>query len=162
MYASGAARFALATGDHATAEELYPQIVWCLEYCRRKTNAEGVVTSDDEGATWTRVPLFACNAPDCTGRRCDTRLNPGKFLNPFVQPLDWTPTTHDYAFRIATRNTIEFLHRKAGLAPMDAYSLASIAISFRVTQFVNQTRGVHALIPKSLFSAERRREITIV
>jgi len=28
---------------------------------------------------------------------------PGKFLNPFVQPLDWTPTTHDYAFRIATR-----------------------------------------------------------
>jgi hypothetical protein len=48
MYASGAARFALATGDHATAEELYPQIVWCLEYCRRKTNAEGVVTSDTD------------------------------------------------------------------------------------------------------------------
>ena len=86
---------------------------------------------------------------------------------PFAETADdWIcmgiDTDLNEAFRIATRNTIEFLHRKAGLAPMDAYSLASIAISFRVTQFVNQTRGVHALIPKSLFSAERRREITIV
>lgn len=66
------------------------------------------------------------------------------------------------AFRIATRNVIEFLQRRAGLAPMDAYSLASIAIHFRVTQFVNQTRGVHAAIPKALFSEERRRAIGIV
>ena len=66
------------------------------------------------------------------------------------------------AFRIATRNVIAFLHRKAGLAPMDAYSLASIAVSFRVTQFVNQTRGVHALIPKALFSEERRQQISVV
>jgi acetamidase/formamidase len=65
------------------------------------------------------------------------------------------------AFRIATRNTIEFLHRTAGLTPLDAYSLASIAISFRVTQFVNKTRGVHAMIPKALFSAERRASISI-
>jgi len=65
------------------------------------------------------------------------------------------------AFRIATRNTLAFLQRKAGLAPMDAYSLASIAISFRVTQFVNQTRGVHALIPKALFSTERRQGIAV-
>jgi acetamidase/formamidase len=66
------------------------------------------------------------------------------------------------AFRIATRNAIAFLHRRAGLSALDAYSLASIAISFRVTQFVNQTRGVHALIPKTLFSTERRREVSIV
>jgi acetamidase/formamidase len=65
------------------------------------------------------------------------------------------------AFRIATRNVIEFLERKAGLSALDAYSLASIAISFRVTQFVNQTRGVHAMIPKSLFSLERRATISI-
>ncbi|GAC1329805.1 MAG: acetamidase/formamidase family protein [Chloroflexota bacterium] len=66
------------------------------------------------------------------------------------------------AFRIATRNTIEFLHLRAGLERMDAYSLASIAVHFRVTQFVNQARGVHAMISKSLFSAERRSEIHIV
>jgi acetamidase/formamidase len=65
------------------------------------------------------------------------------------------------AFRTATRNTIEFLHRKAGLTPLDAYSLASIGVSFRVTQFVNRTRGVHALVPKALFSAERRQAIAI-
>jgi acetamidase/formamidase len=66
------------------------------------------------------------------------------------------------ALRIATRNTIEFLHRQAGLSALDAYSLASIGVSFRVTQFVNKTRGVHALIPKALFSAERRQSISIV
>lgn len=66
------------------------------------------------------------------------------------------------AFRIATRNVIAFLERRAGLAPLDGYSLASIAVSFRVTQFVNQTRGVHAMIPKALFSAERLAGISIV
>ena len=65
------------------------------------------------------------------------------------------------AFRIATRNTIEFLHRKAGLSRLDAYSLASIGASFRVTQFVDQTRGVHAMLPKAIFSHERRRQIAI-
>jgi acetamidase/formamidase len=66
------------------------------------------------------------------------------------------------AFRIATRNTISLLNRRAGLTPLDAYSLASIGVSFRVTQFVNQTRGVHAMIPKGLFSADRRQSISIV
>jgi len=66
------------------------------------------------------------------------------------------------AFRIATRNVIDFLHRKAGLTRLDAYSLASIAASFRVTQFVDQTRGVHAMLPKAIFSDELRRTISIV
>lgn len=66
------------------------------------------------------------------------------------------------AFRIATRNVIAFLSRRAGLSALDAYSLASIAVNFRVTQFVNQTRGVHALIPKAIFSEARRREMRIV
>ena len=65
------------------------------------------------------------------------------------------------AFRIATRNTISFLSRRAGLSEADAYCLASIGVSFRITQFVNQTRGVHALIPKALFSDQLRGAITI-
>lgn len=86
---------------------------------------------------------------------------------PFAETADeWIAlgidTDLNEAFRIATRNVIDFLHRRAGLEAIDAYSLASIAISFRVTQFVNQTRGVHAVIPKALFSAERRRNLTIV
>ena len=66
------------------------------------------------------------------------------------------------AFRIATRNVIAFLSRRAGLSVLDAYCLASIAVSFRVTQFVNQTRGVHGLIPKALFSEQRRQEMRVV
>jgi acetamidase/formamidase len=66
------------------------------------------------------------------------------------------------AFRIATRNTIDFLERRCGLSRLDAYSLASIAVNFRVTQFVDQTRGVHAMIAKPLFSEQRRASITVV
>ncbi len=48
MIAYGAGRFALAYGDRKTAEEMWPLIAWCLEYCRRKLNPEGVVTSDSD------------------------------------------------------------------------------------------------------------------
>ena len=46
MIAYGASRFALARGDKAAAEELWPLITWCLEYCKRKTTPEGVIASD--------------------------------------------------------------------------------------------------------------------
>jgi acetamidase/formamidase len=65
------------------------------------------------------------------------------------------------AFRIATRNTIDFLARRTGMSRLDAYSLASIAVSFRVTQFVDQTRGIHAMIPKAIFSDDLRRSLAI-
>ncbi|SPE31683.1 conserved exported hypothetical protein [Candidatus Sulfopaludibacter sp. SbA3] len=48
MIAYGASRFALAYGDRTTAEELWKLISWCLEYCRRKVTADGVVASDSD------------------------------------------------------------------------------------------------------------------
>lgn len=48
MIAYGAARFALAHGDRPAAEELWPLIEWCLEYCRRQVTADGVVASDSD------------------------------------------------------------------------------------------------------------------
>ena len=48
MIAYGAARFALAYGDRATAEELWPLMAWCLEYCQRHVTAAGVVASDSD------------------------------------------------------------------------------------------------------------------
>jgi glycogen debranching enzyme len=48
MIAYGAARFALAYGDRATAEELWRLITWCLEYCRRRVNAQGAVASESD------------------------------------------------------------------------------------------------------------------
>ena len=48
MIAYGAARYALASGDVLQAEQLWPLIEWCLEYCHRKLNADGVVLSDSD------------------------------------------------------------------------------------------------------------------
>ena len=46
--AYGASRYALAMGDKTVAKELWPLIEWCLEYCDRKLNDGGVVTSDTD------------------------------------------------------------------------------------------------------------------
>ncbi len=66
------------------------------------------------------------------------------------------------AFNIALHNTLDFLERKAGLTRLDAYALASMAVSFRVTQVVDGNKGVHAMIPKSLFAEDARQAISIV
>lgn len=66
------------------------------------------------------------------------------------------------AFRIALENAIEFLVKRAGLTPLDAYSLCSLGVSFRVTQVVDVNKGVHAMIPKSLFSGGLRARLSVV
>lgn len=48
MIAYGASRYALARGNRAEAEELWPLITWCLEYCHRQINEDGVVASDSD------------------------------------------------------------------------------------------------------------------
>ena len=48
MIAYGAARYALTRSDRGEAEELWPLIEWCLEYCRRQINDKGVVKSDKD------------------------------------------------------------------------------------------------------------------
>lgn len=48
MISYGASRFALAYADKETAQELWPLIEWCLEYCRRKLTDDGVVASDTD------------------------------------------------------------------------------------------------------------------
>src|SRR5205823_2586928 len=58
------------------------------------------------------------------------------------------------AMTLAARNAIKFLATRASLTELDAYALCSIAVSFRVTQVVDIVRGVHAMIPKSLFDPD--------
>ena len=48
MIASGAARYALASGSEAEARELWPLIEWCLAYCHRQLTQQGVVASDSD------------------------------------------------------------------------------------------------------------------
>lgn len=48
MIAYGASRYALTYGNADSAKVLWPLIEWCLEYLRRKVNAQGVVTSNSD------------------------------------------------------------------------------------------------------------------
>jgi acetamidase/formamidase len=89
----------------------------------------------------------------------------------FAWPVAETPTHWitlgldkdlNVAMTLAARNAINFLATHAELTKLDAYALCSIAISFRVTQVVDIVSGVHAMIPKSLFAAGLRKQITVV
>ena len=46
MLAYGASRYCLERGDKEIAQEVWPLIEWCLEYCHLKLNQHGVVASD--------------------------------------------------------------------------------------------------------------------
>lgn len=57
----------------------------------------------------------------------------------------------DQALVNATRDAIDFLVSEKHLSREDAYALCSVAVDFDITQAVDGTKGVHALIPKSIF-----------
>lgn len=74
----------------------------------------------------------------------------------------------DDALVACLRNLISWLHVASGISESDAYALCSMAVSFRVTQYSNQTgsayssippRTVHGLVPKSIFPAELQEKI---
>ena len=77
MIAYGAARYALASGDKKQAEQLWPLIEWCLEYCHRKLNAEGVVSSDADELEG-RFPAGTANL--CTSSLYFDALNSAVYL----------------------------------------------------------------------------------
>jgi acetamidase/formamidase len=56
------------------------------------------------------------------------------------------------ATKIATREAIDFLMTQKKLSHEDAYMLTSVAVDLSITQLVDQTKGVHAMIPKAIFS----------
>ena len=57
----------------------------------------------------------------------------------------------DEAVKIALRDAIKFISKTKGLTADDAYALCSIAVDLRVTQIVDGNKGIHAMIPKSIF-----------
>ena len=85
-------------------------------------------------------------------------LRKGKHLN---WPRAETPTHYiamglhtdlDEAARLATREMIDFLVTEKGMKRDDAYVLCSLAADLHVTQLVDGTKGVHAMIAKSIFA----------
>lgn len=84
-------------------------------------------------------------------------LHKGKKL---AAPRAETPTHYvcfgldpdlDKAMKMALNETIDFLKEKDGYEFINAYALSSIAVSFRVTQSVDKTLGIHGMIPKKIF-----------
>jgi acetamidase/formamidase len=59
------------------------------------------------------------------------------------------------AMRMAITQTIDFLKEKKGLDFFDALALGSVGVDFEVTQVVDNTKGIHAMIPKAIFKDER-------
>ncbi len=59
----------------------------------------------------------------------------------------------DEAARLATRNMIEYLEEHRGMDRDDAYVLSSLAVDLHISQLVNTLKGVHAVLPKSIFEA---------
>lgn len=57
----------------------------------------------------------------------------------------------DEATRLATREMVDFLAAEKGLSRDDAYMLCSLAADLHVTQSVDATKGVHAMMAKSIF-----------
>ena len=74
----------------------------------------------------------------------------------------------DDALTGCLREFIGWLAAATDLAESEAYALASMAVSFRVTQYAHQTasaysstppKAVHAVIPKCIFPPEIRDQI---
>lgn len=60
-------------------------------------------------------------------------------------------TDLDEAVKLVTREMLDFVVDAKGLAREDAYLLLSAAMDIVVTQAVDGTKGVHALLPKAIF-----------
>src|SRR6202521_2631448 len=55
------------------------------------------------------------------------------------------------AAKIAIREMVNFIAATKGLSRDDSYMLCSAAMDLHVTQIVDVTKGVHAMMPKSIF-----------
>jgi acetamidase/formamidase len=54
------------------------------------------------------------------------------------------------AARIATREMIDFLVSEKGMSRDEAYIFCSLAVDLHVTQIVDDTKGIHAMLAKSI------------
>jgi acetamidase/formamidase len=65
-----------------------------------------------------------------------------------IMGIDWDL---DRATKIAVQKTIDFLGRTQGMSVAEAFSFASIAVNYHVSEVVDKTQVVTGYIPKSVF-----------
>src|SRR5918992_273485 len=66
-------------------------------------------------------------------------------------PVGGQHNSLDDAMKTAVRNALAFLHEELGMAKAVAYAYLSAAADFEVSQVVDRTTGIHALIRKADF-----------
>jgi acetamidase/formamidase len=81
----------------------------------------------------------------------------GKLTGPFAETPDYWITIGldpdlNEAMKKATREAVRFLSEKLGMDRATAFAYLSAATDFEVSQVVDRTKGVHALIRKKDFS----------
>ncbi len=59
------------------------------------------------------------------------------------------------AMKNATTNAVNFIKDELGYTFNEALSITSVGVDLEVTQVVDQTLGVHAMIPKSIFTNKK-------
>ncbi|HEY1938873.1 MAG TPA: acetamidase/formamidase family protein [Candidatus Angelobacter sp.] len=85
----------------------------------------------------------------------------GKLSGPFAETPDYwiaiglDPDLNE-AMKKATREAVRFLSEKQGLDRATALAYLSAAADFEVSQVVDKTKGIHALIRKQDFNAHQR------
>src|SRR5579859_1983325 len=84
----------------------------------------------------------------------------GKLTGPFARSPDYwiaiglDPDLNE-AMKKATRESVRFLSEKLGLDRATAFAYLSAAANFEVSQVVDRTKGIHALIRKKDFSGNK-------
>jgi acetamidase/formamidase len=62
----------------------------------------------------------------------------------------------DEGMKIVVHETIDLITKHfPHLTREEAYMIASVAVDYHVTQVVDGTKGIHGMIPKSIFTAQR-------
>lgn len=121
---------------------------------------EGALFSTGDGHATQGDGEVSRLAVECPMRRVALTFGIRRDL-PLAMPAAQTPAgwlslglgaTLDEAQKSALNGMLDHLQRTYGLDRAVALALASVAVHLRVTQVVNQTVGVHALLPPHAFA----------
>jgi hypothetical protein len=119
MIAFGATHFLLAAGDQQQAAELWPLVAWCLDYCRKRTTAQGVVASESDELEG-RFPAGSANlATSCL--YYGALRQAARLAKAMKQPAAVSATYDHQAQRLATAIETYFGAELAGLATYKYY-----------------------------------------
>lgn len=98
-----------------------------------------------EAALWGRFQLYVRKGVTLKWPRAET---PDYYMTMGLDP------DLNKAAQLAVGEMVDYLVAERHLSPEQAYMLCSMAVDLRVTQVVDGTKGIHAMLPKRIFLAQ--------